>query len=264
MVLALNTLMWHDLPLAEALAAAARAGVTTLDLGATTACPHVDPLHFDAKQVLPQLEGYRVAAVTADHPGMPCLEEDGGDDAVDHTVAAIRAARALGARVVSISLGSTGVDAWDMAWTRATNALKMILHRTANSGARIAVELHADDVLNSQKRLRRLLEEIPNPRLGVTLDTGYLYYLRIPVSALLEITGDRLYHVHLRDATRTDPYRAIGHGEVHFPAVFRTLKAHGYTGALSLELYRTEQQGLTIDQAVAEAIPKLQEWLVEV
>ncbi len=279
MVLALNTQMWHDRPLDEALQVAASTGITALDLAATLGSLHADPRTVDAAALRTQLSTFppgklqpgmpageptliSVVALAAEHPDLPRMEEEGGEEAVEYTISAIRLARTLGARVVSTSLGSTDVDAWDAAWSRATSALRMILGRTSSTGVRLAVKLDVGDVLNSQKKLRRLLDELPDRRLGITLDTAILHYLRIPISAFLEIVEDRLFHVHLRDATRSDFHRAIGQGEVNFPATFRALEKHGYRGALSLNLYGVPTVSAEArDELVIEGARQLQEWL---
>ncbi|HTE20784.1 MAG TPA: sugar phosphate isomerase/epimerase [Armatimonadota bacterium] len=264
MDLCLNTRMWAGQPLEEALAVARATGISSLDLAATPDCPHLRPDEgvAGAKALLPVLDGFQVVAVTADHPDLPRAEDDGGEAAAFYTIAAVKAASALGARVVGVSLGSTDVDAWETAWNRAVSALRQVLYETARSGVRLAVELHSDDVLNSLRRARRLLSEINDPRLGLAIDTGYLHYLRIHLREALEIAGDRLFHVHLRDAARNDPFRSIGRGDFSFPAAFRALREYGYAGPLAIELYKTqEQHGLTLDEALAESIPRLQEWL---
>jgi sugar phosphate isomerase/epimerase len=260
MFLCLNTLMWRDRPLAEALEAARATGVAALDLAATHQHQHLRPEEGSAgaRALAPLLEGFRVAAVTADHPDLARAENEGGDEAIEHTVGAIRAAGMLGAPVVGTSLGSTEIDAWDAAWSRGVSALRTALHQTSRSRVKLAVELHTDDVMNSLRKARRLLEAIPDPRLGLTLDTALLHHLRIPLREALAVAGERLYHVHLRDAVKGDPYRSIGRGEFSFPAAIRALREHGYEGALSVELYHTEERhGLAVDEALAESLAHL-------
>jgi len=256
--------MWSGLPLEEALEAARATGITCLDLDATPSSTHFRPLDGPAAMaaVRPLLNEWQVTALTADHPDLPRAEEDGGEAAVEHIVAAMKRAKEVGAGVVSISLGSTEVDAWDAAWNRALSGLKHILHQTSRTGVRLGVILHRDDVFDSLRKVRRLLEAIPDPRLGLTLDTGLLHHLGIPLWEALEASGGRLHHVHLRDAIRRDPFRSIGRGEVSFPASFRALRKYGYTGALALDLRHTrERDGLTLAEALAESVPRLQEWL---
>ncbi|HEU4752515.1 MAG TPA: sugar phosphate isomerase/epimerase, partial [Armatimonadota bacterium] len=256
--LALSTQMWPDRSLAEALQAASETGVRALDLAATPDVPHVRPLagREGAEALKPLLQGWKVVALTADHPDLARAEEEGGAEAVEWTIGAMRCAGILGARVVSTSLGRTDIDAWETAWNRAVTALRQVLHETRRTGVRLAVEIHLDDVLDSLRKARRLLEAIPDPRLGLTLDTAYLQHLRIQFRDALEVAGDRLYMVHLRDAAPGDPFRNLGEGRVSFPATFRALREHGYDGPLSLELLR-----LPPGEALPPALARLREWL---
>lgn len=261
MELCLSTSMWRDRPLPEALERARVAGIDALDLDATPESPHLNPLE-GPDAVRAALEGWRVLALTAAHPDLPRHREEGGAEAVGHTIAAIRCAEALGARVVGTSLGSTDIDAWETAWSRSIEGLREVLRQTSRSSVRLAVELSLDDVFNSLRKARRLFEEIPSPRLGLLLDTSLLYYLRIDSHELFKAVGDRITHVHLRDATRREFQLSIGHGEVRFPEVLRLLRGAGYTGALSIELERTqERHGLAVEEALAESVPRVREWL---
>jgi sugar phosphate isomerase/epimerase len=264
MELCLSTLMWPDQPIQESLAAAAPFEVRCLDLAAAAAHRHVPLSQGDEaiRELRESLEGWKVAALTADHPDLSRAPREGGAEAVAHTLGAVRAASALGARVVSISLGSTDIDAWETAWGRAVAALRQVLHQTARLPVRLAVKIHADDVLDSLKKARRLLVEIEDPRLGLTFDTAMLYYRRIDLREALDAAEGRLYHVHVRDATRSEFCLSVGRGEVRFGPVFRALREYGYDGALSIELLRTqERHGLAVEEALAESVPLLREAL---
>jgi sugar phosphate isomerase/epimerase len=101
-----------------------------------------------------------------------------------------------------------------------------------------------------------LLVEAPHSRrLCADLDRSELLYETLgdaPVGAVLDLShvvasggdevdavrrfGDRIRHVHLRDAVRGDINRSIGRGEVNFPAAIGALTAAGYRGHYSLEL----------------------------
>jgi sugar phosphate isomerase/epimerase len=264
MELSLSTLMWRGQPLAEVLEAARATDVANLELYAGVDAPQVDVLGgYQAwTEVREQLGDLRVTAVAAPHPSLPCSDSEGGLEAVEYTVAAMKAAKFLGARVVVVSMGDTGIDAWDQAWERGIAALRMIVKQGQRSGVRLAVELNQEDVLNSLRKVRRLLEEIPDPRLGIALNTGLAYAMRVDWPEALLTVGHRLYHVRLQDATRRMAQLAIGHGEVSFTGVFKQLRAHGYAGAVSVALEQTEERhGLTVDAALAEGLPRLWEAL---
>lgn len=238
MKISLNTCTGSGQSLADIVEAAKAAGITAFDLSATPACDHLQAAdgREASARLRPIFEGCQVVAVTADHPDLAALEDEGGDEAVAFTVDAIKRAADLGAGVVVTSLGSLAVDAWDTTWERALSAVRMALHQTIRSRVRLAVEITAEDLLNSLKRVRRLLTAIEDPRLGLSLDTGALHYHRIQLSEVLQIAEERIYHVHLRDATRTHSHRSFGTGEVRFPPILRALRQHGYEGALSLRL----------------------------
>lgn len=236
MIPCVHTFPWRDLPLPTALESIRESGITTLELDASPGSAHLDPLagREAAGEVRSLLAGFQVAAVSAEHPDLPRREEEGGDEAVAYTVAAIKRAADLRVPVVCVSLGNTDVDAWDTAWQRALTALRMALYQTSRTRVKVAVTLTPDDVLNSLRKARRLLDGIDNPRLGLALDTGVMHYLRIQMSEALLVAGERLFHVRLRDATRTDPNRPLGAGQMHLAPLLRQLREHGYEGALSL------------------------------
>jgi sugar phosphate isomerase/epimerase len=253
MKFSLNTCTGSGHSLAEIVEAAKAAGITAFDLSATPDCDHLQAAEGReaSARLRPLFEGCQVVAVTADHPDLARREDEGGDEAVAYTVDALKRAAELGAGVVVTSLGNTDVDAWDTTWERGMTALRMVLHQTVRTRVRLAVEITADDMLNSLKRVRRLLSAVDDPRLGLSLDTGFLYYHRIQLSEVLLAAGERIHHVHLRDATRTRSHRSFGTGEVRFPPVLRALRQHGYAGALSLRLGDPRNP---LDTPLAEAI----------
>jgi sugar phosphate isomerase/epimerase len=101
-----------------------------------------------------------------------------------------------------------------------------------------------------------LLVEAPHARrLCCDLDRAELLHAALgeaPVGAVLDVShvvagggdcadavrrlGDRIRHVHLRDAVLGDINRSIGRGDVDFPAAIAALTAAGYPGHYSLEL----------------------------
>lgn len=260
MKVCLNTRSLGQCTLEEVISAAKAAEISVLELAAQPGSLHLNPLldreYLDT--VRAQLGDMEVAAIDASGGDLPRLPLDGGNEAVEYTIGAFRAAEYLGAKVVNLSLGATDVDAWDAAWTRSMEALRDILRHTGKTGVRLAVELHQDDVFDSLRKARRLLETFPDRRLGITIDTAFCHYRRIQLSEVLLVAGPRLFHVHLRDATRSDPYRPIGEGEVSFPSVFRSLREHGYRGAVSLELISTAETNKEDQiQAVLESARRL-------
>jgi len=262
MKFSLNTCTGSGQPLSEIVEAAKAAGITAFDLSATPECDHLQAAdgREASARLRPLFEGCQIVAVSAEHPDLARQEDEGGDEAVTFTVDAIKRAAELGAGVVVTSLGNTDVDAWDTTWERGMTALRMVLHQTIRTRVRLAVEITPDDMLNSLKRVRRLLASIEDPRLGLSLDTGFLYYHRMQLSEVLQLAGERIHNVHLRDASRNHSHRSFGAGEVRFPPILRALRQHGYDGALSLCL-GTPRSPLEapLTEALAAALARLAE-----
>ena len=109
--------------------------------------------------------------------------------------------------------------------------------------------------------LRGLFREVPSPAMGVNYDPSHLMRMQIEPLRFLHEFADRVYHVHGKDAellhenlydygseqppTFAQPrdfaamhwrYTIPGHGAMRWTEAFRVLKAHEYTGAVSIEL----------------------------
>jgi len=261
MTLALNTLMWAWDPFEEVLAHSEALGIPALDLGALPGCGHLRlPVEegFEDSAVGRLAGAGRVLAVTADHPGLSASNAADREAGVAYTVAALRVAEGLGARVVGTSLGSVGQGRhWAEAAACASEALAGVATRY-DGEVRLAIELHVDDVCNSLEKACHLLREVKDPRVGVAFDTSLLFHNRIDLDAAFEALAGRLYHVHLRGATSATYFAIPGRDEVDFPRFFARLHEAGYDGALSLELYEVEPRyGISTLEALREAIPFL-------
>lgn len=204
------------------------------------------------------LQGTAIAAVSVDLPDLSRAEEEGGLEAVEQLAAAIHLARALGAPVVATRLGSTEIEAWDAAWERTVSGLQHALRTTRRAGVRVAVALGGGDVLDSLKKARRLLETIPDPRLGIVMDAGTFYWLRLDFAEALRHLGERVYHVRLTDGTRSSQCLEFGAGEVRYLALLRLLRRFRYRQALALGGWEHSPAG---DIGAAAAATAVREWL---
>jgi len=258
---ALNTLMWAWDPFEEVLDHAAALGVEALDLGALPGCGHLRlpvPEGF-AESAIGRLAGTgRVVAVTADHPGLGASDGEAQEAGVAYTLEALRVAGQLGAPVVGTSLGSVGEGrSWPDAAVRATESLRELFRRHSGE-VRLALEVHVNDVCNSLEKASHFIAAVNDPRLGVAFDTSLLFHNHIGLDEAFGRLSERLYHVHLRGATRETYFAVPGRDEVDFPGFFRRLRDAGYSAALSLELYEVrERYGISTAEALREAIPYL-------
>lgn len=193
--------------------------------------------------------------------------EEVRERASQEMMATVQAAQKLGAGVVS---GFTGSPLWSFvagypapsAQTVRTrledfaHRWKHILDVCRDSGIRFAAEVHpgqvAFDIYSAEAALDALggREEF-----GFTFDPSHFHWQGVDPVEFLRRFADRIYHVHVKDATLTlhgknsilnsylPPgdsrrgwqFRSPGHGGIDWEAVIRTLNEIGYNGPLSVD-----------------------------
>ena len=108
--------------------------------------------------------------------------------------------------------------------------------------------------------LKRLLDMVPFPSVGVTYDpANYAYGGEDPYAAL-EAVKDRVLYTHWKDVARTDEkveYRAFGEGDIDWPPIIRTLLAE-FQGIWSIEYERKVDSTLeTLSQGTQLSLANL-------
>ena len=95
--------------------------------------------------------------------------------------------------------------------------VRRLLDQTSGSGVDLAMENHGP-ISNDPAFLDGVFDAVPDPRLGMTLDTGNFYWFGHPrdeVYRLIEKYGPRTKHTHLKNinypAPLADRRREVGH-----------------------------------------------------
>lgn len=93
--------------------------------------------------------------------------------------------------------------------------------------------------LGSTQMLKHVFDNT-SPRIGLCLDTAWaLAAGRSPVSEYVDLAGDRLYSVHVKDFVfgrdRTPEDVVVGTGNIDLPAFFKQLDAINFRGPAILE-----------------------------
>jgi sugar phosphate isomerase/epimerase len=106
------------------------------------------------------------------------------------------------------------------------------------------------------ERLGELLDALPD--LGFHLDIGHTN-LSVPsntTDALLAAFGPRLRHVHLHDnfGGQADLHLPLGTGNIDVPKSVSALKATGYNGTITLEVFSTDESYLVHSRDVLRAL----------
>ena len=181
---------------------------------------------------------------------------------------AAKAARNLGVGVVT---GFTGSSIWPYLYSfppttremiaegyRAfAKAWKPILDVFADQGVKFALEVHPTEIAFDIASAERALDAIGgHPAFGFNFDPSHLGYQGVDYVKFIRTFGDRIFHVHMKDAWwghgdgtvgvfggHTDfgdprrywDFRSLGHGDVKFEDIIVALNDIRYQGPLSVE-----------------------------
>lgn len=176
------------------------------------------------------------------------------DAEVAWTVAAIRAADALGIPAVRIDamMHGEGEDAVEKNIRVFSEAMDKVLGATSDSKCDLGIENHGYQG-NRPDFLDEIFARVGNPRLGLTIDTGNFYWYGHPLSKMYEIIehfAPYCKHTHAKNIKYPEDKREVQRevgweygtyvsslpdGDVDHARVVQILKAAGYDRDLCLE-----------------------------
>ncbi|QDS92566.1 Inosose dehydratase [Roseimaritima multifibrata] len=131
-----------------------------------------------------------------------------------------------------------------------------ILDVFGECGVKFALEVHPTEIAFDIHSAHRALEVLEHrPEFGFNFDPSHLIWQGIDPVQFIREFPDRIFHVHIKDASVTldgrsgincshlnfgDPrrgwdFRSPGRGDVDFEEIIRALNVIGYTGPLSIE-----------------------------
>lgn len=151
---------------------------------------------------------------------------------------------------VHLSRGVSGGQALAVAQNRKSFA--ELAEIAAPHGIQIVVE-HLPDAGTSVDDMYSVLDA--DPRLGFHLDVGHANVGGDRLEPLLAALGSRIAHVHMSDNRgRHDDHMPLGAGWIDYPRAVRLLKATGYDGTITLEVFGSDRDYLLI------SVEKLRKW----
>lgn len=180
----------------------------------------------------------------------------GGEAAQNHiqwAIESVRAAQQLGAPTVRIDTATANGELSPAQMSAAfVRAITLVLQATAESGVDLGIENHGR-ISNDPAWLDEIFQSVDDPRLGLTLDVGNLYWWGHPLSALysvIEKLAPLARHTHfksisypleMRETKREVGYEygrynaPVNRGDIDMKRVIGILRAAGYKRTLCLE-----------------------------
>lgn len=116
-------------------------------------------------------------------------------------------------------------------------------------GVRLAYEFlgFADCTVNSLAQCASIVEKVARPNVGLVLDTFHFFAGGSSVASIREVNPEKIFIVHINDVERA-PRRKMhdalrlypGKGILPLERILRALKAIGYAGGFSVEIFRPQ------------------------
>ena len=101
---------------------------------------------------------------------------------------------------------------------------------------------HVWDLYYDVEKSKRMLSHLRSDNIGVLIDATHWHTSGYDIDEYVRFLGDRLWHIHLRDAAGRDTpagdyelEKTPGRGEVDFGRLGETLDKYGYRGEVTLE-----------------------------
>jgi len=150
---------------------------------------------------------------------------------------AFRLAKRYGAEIVTIGTGAIGEGMDTIEGLKKIGAYynEMSLMAWNEYGIILSVEApHRCTVSEKYEQIIAYWANMPD-RLRCTFDVAHITFTGASIERVMNFVGDRIAHVHLRDAEKGNSMIPYGEGKIDFKEVFRLLDKHGYKGKCSLE-----------------------------
>tara|TARA_B100000470_G_scaffold172976_1_gene137278 strand:- start:1594 stop:2592 length:999 start_codon:yes stop_codon:yes gene_type:complete len=303
----LFTGQWADLPLEDLCKKAVEFGYDGLELACWGDHFEVrqaleDDTYCSRKRDLLEKHGLQLFSISNHLVGQAVLDRiderhqailpdyvwgDGDPDGVNQRASdemknTARAAQRLGVEVVN---GFTGSSIWHLIYDFPPTPPSMIdagfdllaerwnpiLDVFQECGVKFGLEVHPTEIAFDIYSAERSLQALDNrEEFGFNFDPSHLLWQGVDPVEFIRSFPDRIYHVHMKDASvtlngrtgiltshlewgdsrRGWDFRSVGRGGVRFEEIIRSLNAINYEGPLSIEW---EDIGMDREQGAAEA-----------
>ena len=112
-----------------------------------------------------------------------------------------------------------------------------------HSNIRLNLEPHYRNILEQAEDFEAVLAAVPDPRVGVCIDTGHFHSAHVDTISFIRRQARRIYNVHLKDHIGSVSV-GIGRGEIDLASIVGALRSVNYAGDLTVELEVEDPQNL--------------------
>jgi sugar phosphate isomerase/epimerase len=160
---------------------------------------------------------------------------------IDHTHRALDLCAELGAPHITtepggpLAPGQPRQEAIDLF----VEVLKPLAQHAHDRGVLLLIEPEPDLLLETTDQYLEVAERVNAPSIGLNFDVGHAFCVREDLPRAIAKLAPQTRHYHFEDiaATRVHHHLVPGTGAIDFAAVVSAIRATGYDGWLTVELY---------------------------
>ncbi len=181
---------------------------------------------------------------------------------IDHTKRALTLARELGAPSITTEPGGPVEpgSSWQAALKLFVEMIKPVAEHAEREGVLLLVEPEPGLLIETADQFQEFMSHIDSPAVGMNFDVGHSYCVGDDPAATIPKVANYIRHFHLEDiaATRVHQHLIPGEGAIDFTATLKAIRALGYNGWLTIELYPYAEKP---DEAAGLAYRRVTEYL---
>jgi sugar phosphate isomerase/epimerase len=185
------------------------------------------------------------------HPSW--IEPDKGsrDVRITHTIDCLKAAKLLGAKNISTEGGgpqTPGMSNRRELLNLFINNLEEVVKIAENENVKILIEPEPGLIIENSSQITELLKNFDSKSIGLNCDLGHFYCVGEDPAKVVYQLADYIGHFHLADIARNRVHNHLlpGTGSINFESIFDAIRAIGYQGYVTVELYTYQDDPLKI------------------
>jgi sugar phosphate isomerase/epimerase len=160
---------------------------------------------------------------------------------IDHTRRALSLCAELGAPHITTEPGGPLAPGQSRqeAVTMFVEALKPLAEHAGNLGVMLLIEPEPGLLVETTDQYLEVADRLGSESVGLNFDIGHAYCVSEDLPQVIKRLARHIRHYHVEDiaATRVHHHLVPGDGAIDFGAVFEAIRATGYNGWLTVELY---------------------------
>jgi sugar phosphate isomerase/epimerase len=160
---------------------------------------------------------------------------------IEHTKRALTLAREIGAPCITTEPGGPlePGGSWQQALKLFVEMVQPVAEHAEKEGVLLLIEPEPGLLIETADQFLELMKHVDSPAVGLNFDIGHAYCVGDDPATTIPRVASWIRHFHLEDiaATRVHQHLIPGTGAIDFPATLRAIRAIGYTGWLTIELY---------------------------